>query len=96
VLTVHKFKLDLYGNDRVEIPEGAKVIHAGMQGKDICIWAIVDTESPMEKRWFWIAGTGHPLPRAKNGKVEHIRTIQDVRPDREYVWHIFELEEVGT
>ncbi len=66
-----------------EMPYGAKVIDAQIQGADICLWAICDPEEQKQTRRFAIVGTGHRLPSFST----HVATVQD----GQFVWHIFEV-----
>ena len=58
--TIWKFRL-LPGFG-VKMPRGAKVLHAGGQGEELCVWALCDPEAPTEERRFDVYGTGHPCP----------------------------------
>jgi hypothetical protein len=52
----------------IDMPAGACVLTAGEQGNDLCIWAIVEPEHRMEKRRFYIRGTGHELGEAAGAR----------------------------
>jgi hypothetical protein len=46
----------------VDLPYGAQILHVNAQReKELCLWAIVETENPTEKRKFRIIGTGRPV-----------------------------------
>jgi len=55
----------------------------------LCIWAVVDTEEPVELKTFFIAGTGLPIPDIQNGSLCFIATVQ--APKGNFVWHVFEV-----
>jgi len=86
--TIYKYILDswLVGQPQtVNMKKSAKILSSAMQNDKLCIWAIVDTESPDEQRSFIIIGTGHNL--ASSFKLNYISTVQD----SPYVWHLFEI-----
>ena len=86
------YKYTLPFNDgswqNVFMPEEAKIIHIGVQGKAICLWAIVEPLADKEERHFQIVGTGEMFY-----PVKYIGTVQ-VLPDDyfsgETVLHVFE------
>jgi hypothetical protein len=82
--TVWKFPLRLSMGQWVEMPQGARIVHVGLQDAVICAWAIVDPDAPIEHRVFRIVGTGH---REIIDGSTYLGTVQqDV-----YVWHVFEV-----
>lgn len=82
---VWKFPLATALTDNaLEMPKGAKVVHVGIQGERICLWAIVDMQAPVETRVFQIVGTGHE--EVKEG-MAHVGTVQQ----GPWVWHVFEV-----
>lgn len=83
--TIYKYPLALKDKQRVVMHEGATVFHVDVQNEQLTIWAMVDTNQPMEDRHFYIVGTGHPMP---NGPVKHVGTAL-MQHDR-FVWHVFE------
>jgi len=86
MITVHKYKLDPY-NAQVNLPVGAEVLSAGYQLGEICIWAKVDTEQPMEERYFKVFGTGHKIHI--NMGIDY-KFISTVFIDT-FVFHVFEV-----
>lgn len=46
----------------VPMPYGAVVLSVGVQRGKVCLWAMVDPNSPSVVRRFVIVGTGHPVP----------------------------------
>lgn len=75
------------GNDaRVDIPDGARILHCGMQNETITIWALVDSldEGGACTRAIHVRGTGHQIERPD--RLSHIGTVFD----GPFVWHVFE------
>ena len=102
--TIWKFEFEVDDDIEIEMPEYAQVLHVDVQfqrdpnarvGEPAihevpCIWARVDTERPMVKRRFLLAGTGHPLPDAS---LEHLGSFK-MAQDR-LVFHLFEKLKKG-
>lgn len=72
------------GSADVEMSADARVLHVGMQGQTICLWAVVSPDAEKVTRKFRVVGTGWPI--AKLG-----RYIGTVHIDG-YVWHVFAAE----
>jgi hypothetical protein len=84
VRTIHKYPLSLDQWQRVTMPVGAKILTAQIQGTRLCVWAEVETTAPTDDRFFFIAGTGHPLPFGPDD-LEYNSTVQDFG----LVWHVY-------
>ena len=82
--TVYKYQIEREDITNTEIPKDAVIIHAAMQGGELCIWAIVDPKASLASRKFIAIGTGQILP---DHQLTHITTVHD----RPYVWHVFEI-----
>lgn len=44
------------------MPEGAKILTAKEQNDEVCVWAEVDPDKPVEMRKIMVYGTGHSVP----------------------------------
>lgn len=84
--TIWKYSLDLTDEQQLKIPKGSQILAVQVQRGDLVLWAIVDTEAPMEERGIVIVGTGHPFPNV--GIARHIGTVQMM--DGALIWHVFE------
>lgn len=82
--TVYKYKI---GSGELQLPRGAKVLTAGIQGEDIFIWAEVDTDAVLEHRSFYVYGTGHIVP--ENSCC--VATVFENTFKGNYVWHVYEV-----
>lgn len=67
----------------VRIPKNYQILSIQVQCDLICVWALVDTDEPLELKEFLIACTGQPVP--ENG-ITYLETVQASI----FVWHIFE------
>lgn len=72
------------GAFNLEMPNGAKILHVGIQGHTPCLWAEVSPDDQHELRRFIVHGTGHPI--MEDGR-KHIETFLD----GSFVWHLYEM-----
>ena len=72
----------------ISIPEGATILTAREQGDEICIWAEVCTEKPLETRSFEIYGTGHNIPTDMGVDRRYIGTAAIY--GGKYIFHVYE------
>lgn len=84
--TIWKYPLKVAGEQVVEMPEGAKIISAQMQGGQLCLWAIVISCRAVESRRICVFGTGHDI--STDRAYEFIDTAQ--MAGGSLVWHVFE------
>ena len=70
-------------SESVEMHENAEILSVQMQNDDLCIWAIVDPESPKVMKHFTFIGTGQEPPNLEIW--EFLVTIQN----GPLVWHFF-------
>lgn len=59
--TIWKFPLRIADTQLVPIPSGARLLHVGIQGGQVCLWAEVSPDSPIIDWTVRIYGTGHPI-----------------------------------
>jgi len=50
------------------VPLVAEFVHFGLQGDELCLWAIVDTEQPMLMQTVLLIGTGQGYPPEYDGR----------------------------
>lgn len=84
---IWKFPLAKTTYNEIEMPTGARILHVGMQGSTVTLWAAVDPQRPLCHREFLLQGTGQELNPVIDDAV-HLGTVFDGH----YVWHIFEVE----
>jgi hypothetical protein len=77
--TIYKY---IITRNPIEMPQNAVVVHCAKQDSYHCLWAIVDTDNPVEQRQFDIIGTGWVL----EDDMRHTGTFID----GVYVWHVIE------
>lgn len=90
--TIWKFSLALEGLISLNMPEGAEILHFGMQGNVPTIWALVNEERPAAVRSFQLMGTGHELVELDGFPPAYIGTCFH----GPYVWHLFEQRDGGS
>lgn len=85
---VYKYQVDAEGIISVPLPRGATPLYFGMQGSQLCLWALVDLEQPIAEMFrFRMAGTGHLIEPQHAGR--HINTLQH----QGFVFHFFHIQE---
>jgi hypothetical protein len=79
----------------VAIPEGSIIQHVSAQGNSLCMWVQVDTEKPLQTRYFYTCPTGGII-----GYMEKDKFIEVNNPlycgtalliNGSYVIHLFEI-----
>lgn len=84
MLTVYKYKLV---TDIIKMPVGAKILHVGLQHKELYAWALVDP-TKTETDTLIVKGTGHPINGGDTaGKFWGTHLLYD----GEIVLHVWEL-----
>jgi hypothetical protein len=59
--TIWKFPLEVIDQQSVRMPIASRMLHVGMQGGTLCLWAEVTPGAEQEDRAIYIYGTGHDL-----------------------------------
>lgn len=87
--TIYKYSITptIAGYNHIGMHKGAMILSLQVQGETPCIWALTDTEAPMEKRTFQTFGTGHDMP---DNPGEFIGTYQV--HGGTFVFHVFEIK----
>lgn len=80
---IFKYTLELTDVQALHLPSESKILHVDVQNENICLWALVYENWPVESRMIRIVGTGHPVDTAD---LIHLGTVQQ----GPYVWHVFE------
>jgi hypothetical protein len=81
--TIWKYALLGIERQKLRMPKEAQILSVQMQGKELCVWALVNPTNDGETRFFEIFGSGMPVPDAAR---LYLNTVQDGG----FVWHIFE------
>lgn len=84
---IFKYPLEITDVQRIDMPSGADVLSAQVQNGVLCVWAIFDQRfsQMLERRTFYIVGTGNPIPDEYVKGNLFVGTVQRVS----FVWHIF-------
>ncbi len=84
--TIWKFPLKAADSFVAEMPKGAQILTAQMQHGIAQMWAVVDPETEIEQRTFYVRGTGHPM-----GDADGARYVATFQLDHGgLVFHLFE------
>ncbi len=89
--TIWKYALKP-GEFTLNLPRGARILTAEMQGQHPQLWALVDPSTPVDERRFLIAGTGHDVP--DDPALAYVATFQ-IENGR-LVFHLFEWATKGA
>lgn len=87
--TILKYRLTQARMQTIPMPESAQVLCVQAQDGVLMVWALVDTSDLMEKRVFYVVGTGEDATELFSERVvKHVGTVQ--LHGAEFVVHIFE------
>lgn len=82
----YNFMLESHGTEfSLDLPKGASILTAQMQGNFAIMWALVETEMVMTKRTFVAYWTGAEMHDC------HHRYINTVTTSNGLVYHLFEV-----
>lgn len=82
--TVWKFPLEKTDVQSVPMSAGAELLCVDMQHSTIMLWARLDPEATMMRRFIAIVGTGNPAPTPEDGA--YVGSVFD----GPFVWHVFD------
>ena len=85
---IWEFPITDPANIIIPMPKNAEVLTIQMQGQNPCIWALVEPDNELEKRYFELHGTGHNMRYDIWVERKYINTIQ--MHSRKLVFHLFE------
>lgn len=90
MITIWKYKVEPdFVNQIVKMPAGAVILSFGLDGADqLCFWARVDDQAPLEERVVSCIGTGWEMDHVFN-KSEYACFIGTVTHGQ-YVWHFID------
>lgn len=83
---VFKYALEVTDSQKVNLPVGAEILTAQMQGEVLCLWALVDSNFAhlTSGRVIRIYGTGHPI----HDEGRYVATFQ--MNGGALIFHVFE------
>lgn len=80
------WKFTLRGKvNTIGMPKGAQVLAVATQQGNICIWALVEPDAPVEPRHFNIYGTGLVIPSSPGNYIGTVLIHNDA-----LMFHVFE------
>jgi len=82
---IHKYEFAITSYQKIAIPKGSKIIHAGLDPNNLpCIWVEVDPhEEEIVMEELFVLGTGHIMPALD---LNHLGTFNADT----FVWHVYE------
>lgn len=81
--TIYKYPIADAENQRLDLPENARILSLQMQGSTPTLWALVDPHARIRSRRVSIFGTGWDATAAES--MTYLGTVQDAG----LVWHFF-------
>lgn len=72
--TIYKYPIEITDKQTLPMPVGANILTVQVQNGNPFIWAMVDTEAPIEGVAIIVYGTEHPIDESLN--LEYIGTFQ--------------------
>ena len=81
--TIWKYPIMFMPDRKVDMPQGALLLHVGLDDGVPCIWAEVDPQKPLKQREIHIRRTGDPL---QGNETVYIGSIRD----GSHIWHVYE------
>lgn len=87
-LTIYKYSIEVTDVQMVSMPIGAEILTVQVQNETPCIWALVDSNAPLENVKIRVHGTGHPVNGEEN--LEYIGTFQLL--GGRLVFHTFKIK----
>jgi hypothetical protein len=88
--TIHKYVLEADDQVTVQAPIGRRPLTVAVQRGKLCVWALVDTDQPMEPWKFRVLGTGHPFDDFDPLTHEYLGTV--LIHNDSLVFHVYQVE----
>ena len=87
---IFKYKLSITDEQTICLPQGSRILSVDNQDGVLTLWAMVNTDRPVEPRYIRIVGTGHEIADKAAASLEFIGTVL-MDP---FVWHVFEWRKI--
>ena len=82
---IHRHTFPIDNRFKLDLPQGAKILHVGMQDREPSIWAIGESNAFMVKRSFRLFDTNDVIRSQE--KLQHVGSFQQ----GQFFWHLFEV-----
>jgi hypothetical protein len=86
--TIWKYQLKPAAEQVIQMPARSEILSVGLQGTQICLWAMVAPEADLVDRVIEVIGTGNPI-------VNRDRQLIGLVMPTPYVFHVFEVAPSG-
>ena len=87
--TIWKYKIPLEDKFSLELPKDAVILTVQIQQGVPQLWVMVNTENEVEKRYFWLQGTGQEIYETDR-VMKYINTFQLY--GSALILHLFEVK----
>ena len=85
MLKIFKYEIEITEEQVIMLPEGAVILHFGLQKDVPYIWVRVEEHVEKVKRHFKVVGPGHVF---EDYALEYVGTV--VNHKGYFVWHLYE------
>jgi len=89
---IFKYPLPVENRFPLLMPEGAQILSVGRQGPLPFLWASVDDQQKLERRWFRTATTGAIFNEERLVYLGHVQLGGEKPLEGWFEWFIFEIE----
>lgn len=81
--TIYKYPIKITDEQEIPMPADAEVLHVGLDPQGTpCLWAMVETDKPVEPVSVLVFGTGGPVAFES---LRHVGSFVQIS----CVWHVF-------
>lgn len=84
--TIYKYPLTAQSKQSIQLPRFSMGLSVQLQHGGPCLWALIDTEEPVQEYIVHAYGTGHEIDELPAG-FEYLGTVQSA--DGYLVFHFF-------
>ena len=88
IKNIFKYNLETTDKQIVNLPKGAEILSIKVQRGEPKLWALVDSNEPLEERIIEIFGSGHDIHYDMGVERKFICTYQQLNGS--FVGHVFE------
>ncbi len=96
--TVYKYPIPIMDDFEIKIHRVIKILHVDVQDEQPCIWALVESDSPLSFRQFSLRGTGHSCDGLEltglQKNCDYVGTF--IMQNGAFVFHLFDLGDKAT
>ena len=85
--TIWKYRLEISGEQTLQMPRGAQILSVQAQGGTIVLYALVDPAKAKEDRAVNVVGTGFDITDRISADKRYLGTVPT--DGGKFMWHVF-------